>query len=136
MKDVQGGPDHRNMPIQKVGIRDIRYPITVRDKSREKQDTVASLTLSVNLPHSYRGTHMSRFIEVLDRFRSEVSYHTLDLILLEIKKALNAEESHIEIAFPFFQRTRAPVSGLESHDVLRLRDLGHLRAAPRDLHAR
>ncbi|HVO39254.1 MAG TPA: GTP cyclohydrolase FolE2 [Spirochaetia bacterium] len=114
MKDVQSGPDHRNMPIQKVGIRNIRYPITVRDKSRETQDTVASLTLSVNLPHSYRGTHMSRFIEVLDRFKSEVSYHTLDLILLEIKKALNAEESHVEIAFPFFQRTRAPVSALES----------------------
>lgn len=105
MKDVQGGPDSRNMPIQKVGIRHIRYPITVRDKSRETQDTVANLTLSVNLPHNYRGTHMSRLIEVLDRFKNEVSYHTLDVILLSIKKALNAEESHIEISFPFFQRT-------------------------------
>jgi GTP cyclohydrolase I len=114
MKDVQGGPDYRNMPIQNVGIRHIRYPITVRDKSREKQDTVANLTLSVNLPHNYRGTHMSRLIEVLDRFKREVSYHTLDVILLSIKKALSAEESHIEIAFPFFQRTKAPVSGLES----------------------
>ncbi len=114
MKDVQGGPDHRNMPIQKVGIRNIRYPITVLDKSKEKQNTVASLTLSVNLPHNYRGTHMSRFIEVLDRFKNEVSYSTLDRILLEIKKALNAEESHIEISFPFFLRTRAPVSAMES----------------------
>jgi len=114
MKDVQGGPDYRNMPIQKVGIRHIRYPITVRDKNKEKQDTVANLTLSVNLPHTNRGTHMSRLIEVLDRFKNEVSYHTLDVILLEIKKALNAEESHIEIAFPFFLRTRAPVSAMES----------------------
>ncbi|MGA2763631.1 MAG: GTP cyclohydrolase FolE2 [Spirochaetia bacterium] len=114
MKDVQSGPDNRNMPIQKVGIRQIRYPITVRDKSREKQQTVANLTLSVNLPHNYRGTHMSRLIEVLDKFKDEVSYHTLDVILLEIKKALSAEESHIEIDFPFFQRTRAPVSGMES----------------------
>jgi len=114
MKDVQGGPDYRNTPIQKVGIRHIRYPITVRDKNREKQDTVANLTMSVNLPHNFRGTHMSRLIEVLDRFKNEVSYHTLDVILLEIKKALMAEESHIEIAFPFFQRTQAPVSGMES----------------------
>jgi hypothetical protein len=75
---------------------------------------VASVTLSVNLPHSYRGTHMSRFIEVLDKFRDEVSYHTLETILMEIRKALHAEESHIEISFPYFLRKKAPVSGLES----------------------
>lgn len=114
MKDVQGSSDDRNLPIQKVGIRDIRYPITVRDKSRETQSTVATLSLSVNLPHHYRGTHMSRFIEVLDRFKNQVSYHTLDLILIEIRKALHAEESHIEISFPFFHKKKAPVSGLES----------------------
>jgi GTP cyclohydrolase I len=114
LKDVQGSPDFRNMPIEKVGIRNIRYPITVRDRSREKQETVANVTLSVNLPHDNRGTHMSRFVEVLDRFRGEVSYHTLDLILIDIKKELLAEESHLEIAFPFFLRTRAPVSGMES----------------------
>ena len=114
MKDVQSTPDFRNMPIQKVGIRNIRYPITVRDKSRETQQTVASVTLSVNLPHTNRGTHMSRFVEVLDRFKNEVSYQSLDLILMEIKKALHAEESHIELAFPFFLRKKAPVSGLES----------------------
>ena len=102
------------MPIQKVGIRNIRYPITVRDKSRETQQTVANVTLSVNLPHTNRGTHMSRFVEVLDRFKNEVSYQSLDLILIEIKKALKAEESHIELAFPFFLRKKAPVSGLES----------------------
>jgi GTP cyclohydrolase I len=114
MRDVQASPDFRNMPIQKVGIRNIRYPVTVRDKSREKQETVANVTLSVNLPHSYRGTHMSRFVEVLDRFRGEVSYHTLEDILMEIRRALNAEESHIEVQFPYFLRKKAPVSGLES----------------------
>ena len=114
MKDVQGSEDFRNVPIQKVGIRQIRYPITVRDKSRQKQETVASVTLSVNLPHAHRGTHMSRFVEVLDRFKDEVSYQSLDLILMEIKKALKAEESHIELAFPFFLRKKAPVSGMES----------------------
>jgi GTP cyclohydrolase I len=102
------------MPIQKVGIRDIRYPVTVRDKSRETQQTVASLTLSVNLPHSDRGTHMSRFVEVLEGFRGEVSYHTIETILHEIRKALRAEESHIEVRFPYFLRRRAPVSGMES----------------------
>src|SRR5690349_5560194 len=99
MKDVQGSPDHRKMPIEKVGIRNIRYPITVRDKSRETQHTVADVSLSVNLPHTNRGTHMSRFIEVLDRFKNEVSYQSLDLILLEVKKNLRAEESHIELSF-------------------------------------
>jgi len=114
MTDVQGSADFRNMPIQKVGIRNISYPITVRDKSRETQQTVANVSLSVNLPHTNRGTHMSRFVEVLDRFKDEVSYQSLDLILMEIKKALNAEESHIELSFPFFLRKKAPVSGMES----------------------
>jgi len=112
--DLQSSADHRNIPIQKVGIRGIRYPITVRDRSQEKQETVATLSLSVNLPHNYRGTHMSRFIEVLEGFKREVSYQTLDEILLEIKKALHAEESHVEFAFPYFMRRRAPVSGMES----------------------
>jgi GTP cyclohydrolase IB len=114
MRDVQASQDDRNIPIQKVGIRDIRYPVTVRDKSHETQRTVATVTLSVNLPHTTRGTHMSRFVEVLDRFRNEVSYQSLELILQETKKALHAEESHIELAFPFFLPRRAPVSGLES----------------------
>jgi GTP cyclohydrolase I len=114
MKDVQSSRDFRNMPIEKVGIRNIRYPITVRDKSRQTQATVANVTLSVNLPHTSRGTHMSRLVEVLDRFKNEVSYQSLDLILIEIKKTLDAEESHIELAFPFFLRKKAPVSGQES----------------------
>ena len=114
MKDVQGSPDYRRVPIQKVGIRNIRYPITVRDKSHEKQNTVANVALSVNLPHTNRGTHMSRLVEVLDRFKNEVSYQSLDMILNEIKKALQAEQSHIELAFPFFLRKKAPISEMES----------------------
>ncbi len=114
MKDVQAGRDFRNMPIQKVGIRHIRYPITVRDKRNDTQATVAKVTLSVNLPHANRGAHMSRFIEVLDRFKNEVSYHSLEHILTDIKKTLRAEESHIELSFPFFLKRKAPVSGLES----------------------
>src|SRR5512136_246755 len=107
MMDVQAGPDYRGMPIEQVGIRTIRYPITVRDRSAERQHTVASVSLSVNLPHTYRGTHMSRFVEVLDRHASEVSYHTLGEILGEIRSSLNAEESHIEVAFPYFMRRHA-----------------------------
>ncbi len=114
MVDVQGSPDGRKIAIQKVGIRGIRYPITVRDKNREKQETVATVSLSVSLPHHYRGTHMSRFVEVLDRFKNEVSYHTLDLILMETKRMLEAEESQVEVAFPYFLRRRAPVSGMDS----------------------
>ena len=77
MKDVQGSLDFRNMPIQKVGIRNIRYPITVRDKSRETQQTVANVSLSGESPAlRTAATHMSRFIEVLDRFKNEVSYQS------------------------------------------------------------
>jgi GTP cyclohydrolase I len=114
LTDVQAGADYRNIPIGKVGIRGIRYPVMVRDKSNTRQHTVASVTLSVNLPHSYRGTHMSRFVDVLNRFNNEVSYHTLDAILLAVKKSLKAERSHLELEFPYFMRRPAPVSGIVS----------------------
>ncbi len=136
MKDVQGSLDFRNMPIEKVGIRNIRYPITVRDKSHETQQTVANVTLSVNLPHTNRGTHMSRFVEVLDRFKNEVSYQSLDLILIEIKKALKAEESHIELRVPVLPEEEGAGFGAGIPHVLRLRDRGHLHEPPGDRHPR
>ena len=136
MRDVQAGPDFRRMPIQKVGIRNIRYPVTVRDKSRETQETVASVTLSVNLPHSYRGTHMSRFVEVLDKFRDEVSYHTLEHDSHGDPQGPARGGVPHRDALPVFPADEGARLGAGVPHVLRLHDLGSLRLAPRDRHAR
>ncbi len=113
MQDVQQMPDHRSMPIDKVGVKGLRYPITVLDKNRGEQHTVARINAYVNLPHQFKGTHMSRFIEILNEYRGSIDIRHFETILLEVKKRLNAESAHIEIEFPYFATKQAPVSGLE-----------------------
>jgi GTP cyclohydrolase I len=113
MIDVQNQKDDRQIPIDKVGVKNIRYPITVRDKENGFQQTVASINLYVNLPHDHKGTHMSRFIEVLSEFRREVTLENLNIILDELKKRLNAESAHLEITFPYFVTKKAPVTQAE-----------------------
>jgi GTP cyclohydrolase I len=113
MIDVQSQKDDRQIPIDKVGVKNIRYPITVRDKENGYQQTVASINMYVNLPHDHKGTHMSRFIEVLSEFRREVTLENLNIILDELKKRLNAESAHLEITFPYFVTKKAPVTQAE-----------------------
>ena len=110
MKDIQNQRDDRNISINKVGIKNIRYPITVMDRKNNIQNTVASINMYVDLPHDSKGTHMSRFVEMLHEFRPEVSLKSFSLILDQMKKDLNAASSHIEVAFPYFIRKEAPVS--------------------------
>ncbi len=110
MQDVQKQRDHRNIPIDRVGIKNLKYPITVRDKREGHQPTVATIDMYVNLPHKDRGTHMSRFVEMLHLFRPEVSLKNFDVILQEMKRHLNAASAHIDIAFPYFIEKKAPVS--------------------------
>ena len=107
MKDIQNLPDARRIPIDKVGVKDIRYPITVLDKVREEQQTVASINMYVNLPHQFKGTHMSRFVEILDEYRNRFNTRDIPAVLEEMKKRLHAESAHLEITFPFFM-TRQP----------------------------
>lgn len=114
MADVQNRPDTRNINIDKVGVKDIRYPVTVRDKAREAQRTVASVNMYVDLPHHYKGTHMSRFIEVLSHHRDSISPQSIPTILSDIKSRLNAASAHLELTFPFFIEKKAPVSGAVS----------------------
>ncbi len=114
MVDVQNRPDTRRIKIDKVGVKDIRYPITVMDKAREAQRTVASVNMYVDLPHQYKGTHMSRFIEVLSTHRDTISTQTIPAILADMKKRLNAASAHLELAFPYFIEKKAPVSGAVS----------------------
>ena len=110
MIDVQNQADTRQIPIDKVGVKNIRYPITVLDKAKGKQRTVASVNMYVDLPHQYKGTHMSRFIEVLSKYRQEISPQNLGTILEAIKRRLNAESAHMELTFPYFVEKTAPVS--------------------------
>jgi GTP cyclohydrolase I len=111
MKDVQSQPDYRNIDIDKVGVKNIRYPITVLDRANGSQQTVASINLYVNLPHHYKGTHMSRFIELLSEYSNNINIRNIPDILEAMKQRLNAESAHIEVEFPYFIEKPAPVSG-------------------------
>ncbi len=102
MKDIQNQPDFRRINIQKVGVKNISYPITVLDKRNKTQKTVATVNMYVNLPHQFKGTHMSRFIEILNRFHGEINLRNFHLILSKMKTKLQAEAAHMEIGFPYF----------------------------------
>lgn len=110
MIDIQNQRDYRKIDIDKVGVKNIRYPITVLDKSSGTQQTVASVNMYVNLPHKFKGTHMSRFVEVLNEFRGEINIKKFSHILEEIRKRLKAQSAHLEIEFPYFIEKKAPVS--------------------------
>ncbi len=110
MKDVQSQPDFRNIPIDKVGIKNLRYPITVRDRRDGSQHTVAVINMYVDLPHDNKGTHMSRFVELLHLLRPEVSLKKFSVILENMKQHLNAASAHLEMTFPYFIEKKAPVS--------------------------
>ncbi len=106
MKDIQSQPDSRRINIKKVGVKDISYPITVLDKAKTVQRTVARVNMYVNLPHQFKGTHMSRFVEILNRFHGNINLKSFHSILDAMKNRLQAEEAHMEIEFPFFLKHR------------------------------
>jgi GTP cyclohydrolase I len=110
MPDLQKAPDTRNIAIDKVGVKDIRYPIVVMDKSKVQQHTVARINMYVDLPHHFKGTHMSRFIEILNRYRGEITMRNMGEILEEMKARLEASCAHMELEFPYFVEKEAPVS--------------------------
>ncbi len=110
MKDVQSQPDFRNIPIDKVGIKNLRYPITVRDRREGYQHTIAAINMFVDLPHDNKGTHMSRFVELLHLLRPEVSLEKFEAILDNMKQHLNAASAHLEMTFPYFIEKKAPIS--------------------------
>jgi GTP cyclohydrolase I len=114
IEDVQGRADSRRIPINKVGIKDVYHPIRVKDRSRGEQHTIANFNMYVALPHNFKGTHMSRFVEVLHRNEREISVESFRDILAEMTEKLDAESGHIEMDFPYFVMKKAPVSGVES----------------------
>jgi GTP cyclohydrolase I len=112
--DVQNLADTRHLAINKVGIKGIRHPIVVRDKSVGVQHTVATFNMYVYLPHDFKGTHMSRFVEILNHHGRELSVESFESILREMTHKLEAKSGHIEMNFPYFVNKAAPVSGVES----------------------
>ena len=110
LPDVQASADTRGIAIDQVGVCDLRYPIDVLDRAGGTQRTVASLALSVGLPHHFKGTHMSRFIEVLSHYRGEFTMRTLPSLLEEMKERLEAESARVELRFPYFIEKTAPVT--------------------------
>ncbi len=112
--DVQSSEDTRQIPIDKVGIKDIRHPIVVRDRSGGLQHTVASFNMYVNLPHNFKGTHMSRFVEILNLHERELTVVSFKEMLSEMTGRLEADSGHIEMNFHYFINKAAPVSGVES----------------------
>lgn len=114
LTDKQSERDYRELPIDKVGVRGLRYPIVVRDKAHAVQNTVATIGMFVDLPKEFKGTHMSRFIEVLNAHGNVVHVENIPDILRAMQQKFNAATSHIEIEFPYFVVKKAPVSGLES----------------------
>jgi GTP cyclohydrolase I len=114
MPDMQKHPDSRRIPIAKVGVKDITYPIVVMDKNRTLQHTVARVNMYVDLPHHFKGTHMSRFLEILNKYREQIALDKLEIILEEMKVKLGSVSAHLEINFPYFIDKKAPVSGAKS----------------------
>ena len=111
MPDVQGSADRRNVSIDRVGVKAVRYPITLREPGGGQQSTVASINLYVSLPKHKKGTHMSRFLEILNRHHRRITPSQITPILHEMKTRLMASDAHIEMTFPYFIEKTAPVTG-------------------------
>ena len=112
--DLQSQSDSRRIGIDKVGVKGINYPIVVDDQARGTQATIGELNIYVDLHHSKRGTHMSRFVEVLNRYHQDSIIGQLDKLLLDLKSTLKADAAYIDIVFPYFLTKHAPVSGMAS----------------------
>lgn len=109
--DIQNQHDDRNIPIDRVGVRNVKYPITVKSRDGEPQRTVGTFTLTVDLPREFKGTHMSRFMEVLSGHSHDISGDSIPDILTELRERLSADTSHIEVKFVLFMEKSAPVTG-------------------------
>ncbi|HEV2391428.1 MAG TPA: GTP cyclohydrolase FolE2 [Verrucomicrobiae bacterium] len=114
LHDKQSERDYRELRIDKVGVRGLRFPITVRDKERTVQNTVATIGMFVDLPKEFKGTHMSRFIEVLNAHGNVIHVENIPDILYALQAKFHAATSHLEIEFPYFMVKKAPVTRLES----------------------
>ena len=114
IEDVQSRADTRQIPINRVGVKEILHPVRVKDRSGGEQHTVANFNMYVYLPHNFKGTHMSRFLEILLSHEREISVDSFMDILRQMTERLESEAGHIEMKFPYFVNKTAPVSGVRS----------------------
>ena len=114
LQDKQSEPDFRQLRIDKVGVRGLRFPITVKDKEHTVQNTVATIGMFVDLPKEFKGTHMSRFLEVLNAHGNIIHVENLNDILFAMQEKFQAATSHLEIEFPYFMVKKAPITKRES----------------------
>lgn len=112
--DIQAKRDTRKLAIDQVGIREIRHPVKVRDRAHGDQYTVATFNMYVGLPHNFKGTHMSRFVEVLNDHENVISVHSFKDIVKQVADKLASKTSRIEMTFPYFREKSAPVTGVMS----------------------
>jgi len=112
--DVQSSADTRRLAINRVGIKGIRHPVKVQDKSVGVQHTIATFNMYVHLPHNFKGTHMSRFVEILNEHEREISVESFEAILGEMVERLEAKSGYIEMNFPYFVNKAAPISEVKS----------------------
>jgi len=125
--DVQASHDSRRLAIDKVGVKAIRHPMRIQERSGGVQHTVASFNMYVHLPHHFKGTHMSRFVAILSAQEREITVETFQVMLREMVDKLEAEEGHIEMSFPYFVDKAAPVSGVRSLMDYEVTFIGELR---------
>lgn len=114
MPDVQGSEDRRHIAIDKVGVKSIRHPVRIKDRQHGVQHTIAMFNMYVGLPHNFKGTHMSRFVEILNSNDREISIESFEPMLRQMLVLLEAQTGHIEMRFPYFINKSAPVSGVQS----------------------
>jgi len=114
LKDVQSQKDYRNIKINKVGVKGVKYPITLLDKKNGLQHTIADINMYVLLPSKFKGTHMSRFIEIINENKNEINIKKIHSILSQMKTKLNAQKAYLEINFDYFVEKKAPVSKIKS----------------------
>ena len=110
MRDIQNEKDTRKIPLNKVGVRGVKYPVKVLDKFNKYQSTNATVDLFVNLPHNYKGTHMSRFLEVFHKYHTNITMQHFLEMLEEIRTKLDAQKAYASVKFPYFIEKKAPVS--------------------------
>ncbi|OPX26786.1 MAG: GTP cyclohydrolase [Candidatus Cloacimonas sp. 4484_140] len=114
LNDIQNQKDTRKIPINKVGVKGLQYPIVLQDRTNGTQNSVADINMYVELPHDFRGTHMSRFVEILHHYHRDIIIDNLEELLAEMKKKLDADVAYLEMEFPYFIKKAAPVTKEES----------------------
>ena len=127
MSDIRRQTGVGGAAIDKVGVKNLSYPIVLLDKAHRKQHTVAHISMYVDLPREHRGTYMGRFVDILSRYHREIDLHRVGAILRDMRKELDADSAHLEMEFPYFVEKTAPVSGARGLMDYRCRVVAELR---------